>query len=339
LLEKVVCNAEPITELHAAQVSGRTLIRMPYPELGPGVHAYGLHRGDLFQVLHEAVLAHGVQTHLGCEVREHAVDNDEVFVRNIHGQRYGPFDFLLATDGSRSALRASSRLKKWVYPYDYGTFWVNGRATAVRRKLYQVVRGSQQMLGILPMGQGRCSFYWGLRNDRREALYQRGFEPWRAEVLRFCPQVAELFEGLTGFQQVTYTTYQHVWMPRCHDDHVLFLGDAAHAMSPHLGQGVNLALLDAWHFARTLQSSADHRQAFRRYRHDRARHLRYYSFITFLLSPFFQSNGFIKALGRDLALPIMHRLPVLRGQMLLTLGGVKSDFFGGWMRGPSETQK
>jgi 2-polyprenyl-6-methoxyphenol hydroxylase-like FAD-dependent oxidoreductase len=327
LLEKVISQGEPIDELHALTHHGRTLIRLPWGDVAPGCRAYGLHRGDLFEVLHEAFLGEGARLHLDHDIQSCRKSDGRVFIRDAHGREHGPFDFLLAADGSRSILRGCSRLRKWVHEYVYGAVWAIGRSTAVRGKLHQVVRGTHQLLGLLPMGQGRCSLFWSLRRDEKDTLFRGDFAVWREQVLALCPLAAELCEQLHTFDQVAFTTYQHVWMRAWHDDYVLFLGDAAHAMSPHLGQGVNLALIDAYLFAEMLASSRDHREAFRRYTASRRGHLRYYAFVTFLLTPFFQSSGWIKGWGRDLALPWLIRVPWVRRQMALTMGGVKGGFF------------
>jgi 2-polyprenyl-6-methoxyphenol hydroxylase-like FAD-dependent oxidoreductase len=197
--------------------------------------------------------------------------------------------------------------------------------------LHQVVRGTTHLAGIMPMGGGRCSFYWGLRGDAREALQQRGFPAWRDEVLRFCPPAEEVFEEIDGFEQVPFTSYRHVWMRSWHDGPVLFLGDAAHAMSPHLGQGINFALLDAQCFADALAAAPDYLTAFRAYCSARRRHLRFYATVTFLLTPFFQSDGLIKGWGRDVVLPVLPRVPLVRRQMLLAMAGLKKGFLGGRM--------
>lgn len=329
LLDKVVAHAELIEELHAVTHSGRQLIRLPYAEVAPGCHAYGLHRGELFEVLHEAVVAQGVGIQLDHEITSCRADRGQVYLDDTQGRRHGPFEFVLAADGARSRLRGDTRLAKFVHEYAYGTLWVIARCSAVRRKLYQIVRGSQQLMGLLPMGEGRCTLYWGLRKDQKDALWRRGFPAWRDEVLAFCPEAEELFAGLTSFDPILFTTYQHIWMPRWHDHNVLFLGDAAHAMSPHLGQGINMALLDAWAFAECLAAAADPASAFRRYRRARRGHVRFYGFVTVLLSPFFQSNGFVKAMGRDVALPLMTRLPWVRPQMVQTMAGIRKGFLGG----------
>jgi hypothetical protein len=57
--------------------------------------------------------------------------------------------------------------------------------------------------------------------------------------------------------------------------------------------------------------------------------LRYYGGITFLPSPFFQGDSVWKAGWRNLTLPLMPRHPRVRGQMLLTMTGLKNGWLGG----------
>jgi 2-polyprenyl-6-methoxyphenol hydroxylase-like FAD-dependent oxidoreductase len=328
LLDKVTARGEPIEELHAVTHRGGTLVRLPFGEAAPGSRAYGLHRGDLFEVLHEAVVGQGVRIHLGREMQSYR-RHGGVFLRDAGGEEYGPYDFLVAADGSRSRMRAASGLTRWSHEYAFGALWVIGRTTAVQRRLFQTVRGTHDLIGLLPMGAGRCSLFFGLRQARLDAVRRAGMTAWRDGLIRLCPLAEELVAPLRDFDEVPYTTYRHVLMRRWYDDSAVFLGDAAHAMSPHLGQGLNLALLDAWTFAHALERSSTPRAAFRVYQELRRPHLRYYAAVTFLMAPFFQSAGFVKGWGRDLFLPWMPRLPWLRRQMLLTMAGIKGGFFAG----------
>lgn len=329
LLDQVTQLGEPIEELAAFTHRGRTLMHLPYGEIATGCRAYGVHRGDLFDVLHKAVRAQPVRILAGHEMHGSHVRDRRIYLEDGDKQEHGPFDFVLVTDGSNSRLRGATKLRKWVHEYAYGAIWTFGRCSAIRSKLHQVTLGTKQLLGLLPIGGGRCNLFWSVRRDEKESVWHAGFDRWKTQVLQLCPLAEELFETVTSFEQVAYTTYRHAWMQRWHDGRVLFLGDAAHAMSPHLGQGVNLALLDAYCFANALARSATPGEAFRRYERTRLRHIRFYALVTLLLTPFFQSSGFIKGWGRDLVLPLLPRIPWLRTQMLLTMAGLKSDFFGG----------
>jgi 2-polyprenyl-6-methoxyphenol hydroxylase-like FAD-dependent oxidoreductase len=331
LLERVAACGEVIEALDVRFPDGRSLIRLPFGEIEPGCHACGLHRGDLFAALHDLVRNEKVGVRLGHEVCSCRTTPDGVFL-GAGGGEHGPFDFVVAADGARSALRGLCRLPRRVHEYDYGAAWIIGRSEAVRGRLHQVVRGSQRLLGLLPMGGGRCSLFWGLRRDRQEAIWHGDFGAWRREVLALCPLARELLDGAGGFRGVAFTTYRHVWLRRWHTDRVVFLGDAAHAMSPHLGQGINLALLDAWHLAAAVAATPTPAAAFAAYTQARRVHLRFYAVVTFLLSPFFQSGGVVKGWGRDWALPLMTRIPWLRRQMALTMGGLKGGFFSGRIR-------
>ncbi len=329
LLDRVAALGEPIDALHAVTHRGKTLIHLPYKELGPGFRAYGLHRGDLFSVLYEQVLARGVRVHLDREIKSTHLDHGKVWLEDVHKDRHGPFDFVVAADGSRSTLRGACKLRKWIHAYTYGAIWSIGRSATIRRKLYQLVRGTKVLMGLLPMGNERCSLFWSMHHEEKDAVWHGGFAAWKEQVSRESPEAGELLAPFVDEKNLFYTAYQHVWMRAWHDSHVLYLGDAAHAMSPHLGQGINLALLDAYLFTKTLAGADDFQQAFRRYVRQRQKHLRFYAAVTFLLTPFFQSKGFIKGWGRDIFLPLMTKIPWVRRQMILTMAGLKSDFLGG----------
>ena len=298
LLDEVVAHAEPVEELDVHFDRGGTLIRLPFAAIAPGCRAYGVHRGNLFTVLHKAVVASSVRIHLDREVhsfrRAKAAD---VLLTDIHGGEHGPFDFVVAAEGSRSMLRGCGRLTTRVLEYGHGACWTIGRSNAVRGKLLQVVRGTTHLLGLLPMGDGRCSLFYGLPCARHDETWKRGFAAWRDEVLGLCPLAEELLNGVRGFEDVSFTTYRHVWMKRWHCAEAVFIGDAAHAMSPHLGQGVNLALLDAWHLAEAVAATRSPREAFVRYTERRRAHFALYATVTFLMAPFFQSDGVVARPG------------------------------------------
>jgi 2-polyprenyl-6-methoxyphenol hydroxylase-like FAD-dependent oxidoreductase len=130
-----------------------------------------------------------------------------------------------------------------------------------------------------------------------------------------------VLEGVRSFDDVRFTTYRHTYLRNWCRGRLLFVGDAAHAMSPHLGQGVNLALQDAEQFVRAVDQHRTWPHAASAYRQARVNVIRYYSTITAMLTPFFQSRGWIKGLGRDVLLPHMARIGPIRHLMLRSLSG------------------
>jgi 2-polyprenyl-6-methoxyphenol hydroxylase-like FAD-dependent oxidoreductase len=310
ILEQVAARGERIDELVAWTRRGRQLMRLRYADLDAGLHGLGVHRGDLFAALEALVRGAGVDVRLGSEVKEPP----------------GGFDVVVAADGSRSLLRERAGLTRLCHEYAYGALWAIARSTAVRGRLHQRVHGTRRLIGLLPLGDGRCNVFWSLRTDEHAALVARGFEAWRREAVELCPEAAEALASLAGFEDTSFTTYRHVVVRSVHKDRLVLAGDAAHAMSPHLGQGVNLALVDAWILARALGLESRPEDAFRRYAAERRAQIRYYAWLTLLLTPFFQSGGFVKAAGRDLALPAMVRARPLRRRMLFALSGLAEGF-------------
>ncbi len=352
LLAATIAAAEPIDRLTAFTHRHKQLIDLPYSELpstpnsdAPPPRAYGLLRSDLFSALHTAALAAGVAMRTGERITHYTRRPDGAYFLQIPENppqssrthppnslaTHGPYDFLLAADGSRSTLRQNSPLPSRVIPYPHGALWAMGQCTTVSRRLLQISHGTRHLCGLLPTGNHRASLFWGIRNDEMPALRQRGFSAWRDQVLTLSPHAAELFTdpaGITSFDSVQFVSYQRVHMKTPFDNTCLFVGDAAHAMSPHLGQGINLALIDGYTFAQSLATTPDFPTACQLYTQSRSAHLRAYQLITYLLSPFFQSPGKIKGWGRDIALPLMPKIPFLRRQMIQTMSGCRADLLG-----------
>jgi len=102
------------------------------------------------------------------------------------------------------------------------------------------------------------------------------------------------------------------------------IGDAAHAMSPQLGQGANMALLDAWAIGQAFAKSTNYAEVWSEYHQLRQPSIRFYQSMSRLLTPFYQSHSTSYGVMRDVAFTWMYRLPWLRKQMAATISGVKT---------------
>jgi 2-polyprenyl-6-methoxyphenol hydroxylase-like FAD-dependent oxidoreductase len=310
VLETVRETAARIDELVALSPRGRPLSTMRYSDLAAGMHALGVHRADLMTVLQDHAEAAGATVRHGERIG------------GVDDRRLDGFDLVVGADGSRSTLRAGSGLVRWEHEYAWGALWAIGRGDLVRGRLHQVVRGTTELVGVLPLGGGRCNVFWSVRRDRVEALRRRGFERWREEVASLCPEAGEALATVEGWDDVRFASYRHALLRRAHAGRLVLLGDAAHPMSPHLGQGINLALVDAWHLAAAVAAGGTPGEIGRRYTAARRRQIAFYGAVTLFLTPFFQSGGAVKGIGRDAVLPLLPRIPGVRRTMLRTLAGL-----------------
>jgi 2-polyprenyl-6-methoxyphenol hydroxylase-like FAD-dependent oxidoreductase len=311
--------------------SGRRVLDLDYAILDPGLFGLGLHRGVLFQALFDRAEDAGADIECGRRIVELRSDSEgRATVVDDAGNAHGPHDLVIVSDGSDSQLRDDTLTgRDEIYPW--GALWFIGRQAdvGIPHRLVQRVDGTTRMLGFLPTGHGPSSdeplvsLFWSVPVDAVEAVRRRGLAAWKAEVREMTDEADPILAQIQDIDQLLFARYHLARMSRWHTDRVVYIGDAAHAMSPQLGQGCNLALVDAMVLADAIAEFDEIGQSLAAYSRRRRPHIQFYQFANALVTPFFQSHSRIFGWMRDLFMGLACKTPILRGQMARTMVGIK----------------
>nr|WP_307787616.1 FAD-dependent oxidoreductase [Mycolicibacterium sp. S2-37] len=153
-------------------------------------------------------------------------------------------DLTVACDGRGSTLRESLGMKPTSFGAPMDVWW------------FRLPRGEDDPHGLAGMlGTGhaaiaidRGDYYqmaYLIRKGSDAALRAQGIESLRRRVAELVPFVADRMDQLTSFDDVKLLDVQLNRLRRWYTDGLLLIGDAAHAMSPVGGVGINLAVADA----------------------------------------------------------------------------------------------
>lgn len=331
LLTGILERGARVERLYARTTSHRTVLDLKYRDLAPLLFGLGLHRGALFSALTDAALATpSVRLRNGVKIDRLERLGPQSVLCTAEGKRYGPYDLVVVADGARSQLRDDTSLTVAddVYPWGAAWFIAEDPGGLFDGELYQVLESSREMLGFLPSGRetasetDRVSIFWSLQTAQVDAWRSRGLGAWRERILQMEPRAEPILDQITDLEELPFGVYRDVRMTTWNTDAVVYLGDAAHAMSPQLGQGANLALMDARALRDVLRRPGTVRDALQAYSETRRAHLDYYQWATRFLTPFFQSNRPQLAAVRDALMGLSCRLPYVRRRMLQTMCGL-----------------
>jgi len=339
LLDPALSHGARITRLYGESVGGRAVMDMRYRELDQRFFGLGMQRGALFALL-DAAWQEGRCIHGGVTVVD--VDSERGLLRDDDGHEHGPFDLVVIADGAASRLRARVAAPALDRPYPWGAQWclVEQGQWPWNDELRQRYVGARRMIGMLPVGTrpgdptARLSFFWSVPAAALDLPVQEA--AWRDEVVRVWPQAAQALSTTDVHTGLAQARYRDAVAGAWHRGRAVLLGDAAHAMSPQLGQGVNMALMDALSLARALRErpapgGRAHPAlgaALDQYQRERRAHVGIYHFWSRWLTPLFQSEHDRLAHLRDRVFHPMSRLPGGRGQMLRVLTGTRRGWWG-----------
>ncbi len=315
VLEEVRAGAARIERVVGTTVEGRRFMDLAYS----GEHGLGVHRGALFTALRGAAEREGARVLAGAEVVQRRRVHELV---DAGGATYGPYDLIVGADGARSTMRRFLPFRARIHEHRWGALWgvFPDPSNAFHGVLDQYFDGARRMAGFLPTGGDAVSLFWSIRLDRIEAARAAGLAAFRDDLLSLAPVAEPLMAGLRSFDQLLPAAYRQISLPRWHDGTLVLVGDAAHALSPQLGQGANLALMDA--------AALVDAPSLGEYEAARRKQARFYAFGARALNAVFQNQIDAMAWPRDRLMPLAARVPWARRRMLATLSGRAVGPFG-----------
>jgi 2-polyprenyl-6-methoxyphenol hydroxylase-like FAD-dependent oxidoreductase len=153
-------------------------------------------------------------------------------------------DLVVATDGRHSTMRDASGLRLIDHGSPMDVLWLrlSRRDDDPAQTLGHVRAG--RMLVTLDRGDyWQCAFV--IAKGGFDVVRSAGLENFRADIVRLAPQFADRVTEIVDWEQVKLLTVAVNRLEQWDLPGLLLIGDAAHAMSPIGGVGINLAIQDA----------------------------------------------------------------------------------------------
>ena len=156
-----------------------------------------------------------------------------------------PARLVIACDGRRSVLRdaAALPLEEIGAPMDVFWFRLDKPEANIGGESFGALDAGRFLVFIDRRSYFQCAFVF--KKGQADAVRAEGLEAFCAKLKAMAPQLSGSVDAITSWDQVKLLEVALDRLTRWHRPGLLAIGDAAHAMSPIGGVGINVAVQDA----------------------------------------------------------------------------------------------
>jgi 2-polyprenyl-6-methoxyphenol hydroxylase-like FAD-dependent oxidoreductase len=253
LLESFRPHLQPCSVIAAELCGGRILGSVKFGQFSPPLRHLPaiVLRYQLQEHLLAAARGGGVEVRFGHRVVAASAEGDAAVLGFADGtsERAG---IVLACDGAGSPTRASLRLparrRRLRRAYLRGVADIGWPQPRIR----ELWHPDGRLFGMAPLPGAQTYFWCTAPLGRWPQTLHGGLDEWIASWACHDPRPQAVLAAVQDWSRVNYDEPVEVQARRwCHPP-VFLVGDAAHAMTPYLGQGANSALVDALVLSRLL---------------------------------------------------------------------------------------
>jgi 2-polyprenyl-6-methoxyphenol hydroxylase-like FAD-dependent oxidoreductase len=258
--------------------AGELLEEVTFPALAAGLPTSGgVMRPALHKILSTQTLALGTNVRLGTTVAQFTESRTQVDVTLTDGTR-GQYDLVVAADGifSKMRERAIPEATKPVFTGQVIYRLVAERPPEVDRSYFFM--GEDYKVGFSPVSATHMYMFllhpaaddpWIDAGDQPQRLYE-AMEGFGGLVRQIRETVRTTNAGSVNYRPLEILLQPAPW----HRGHVVLIGDAAHATTPHLASGAGMAIEDGIVLAEEIEAQSRLEQALENFmarRFDRCR--------------------------------------------------------------------
>src|SRR3954471_10711497 len=166
-------------------------------------------------------------------------------------------ELTVACDGRHSVVREKAKLEVEEIGAPMDVLWFRaGKGRDESESVFARVETGRMMGGFDRGDYWQCAYV--IAKNQYDAVRARGLEALRDEIVRMAPVLKAGIAGVKSWDDVKLLTVAINRLKRWTRPGLLCIGDAAHAMSPVGGVGVNLAVQDAVATANILAARLAH---------------------------------------------------------------------------------